>query len=550
MQDATTPQGLVRAVGWLERQPVRVRRERHFGDRVMTCFAERPQTLHAMLTEAMRGAGEADALVGVEGRLSHAGLLARAGEVAGGLAALGVARGDRVAFLIGNRFAFVEAWLACLRLGAITVPINPRWAPGEIAYAVEDAGATVLIHEAELAERLPAEAETPSLAHRVAVSDAAPLFEGAEAGPETPGSEEDCAVILYTSGTTGRPKGAMLTHLNLVHSVMHFRLGMEVRPGDRTLLSVPASHVTGLVANIATLLSAGGAIVMQRAFKARDFLELAAAERITHALMVPAMYNLCLRDPEFERFDLSAWRLGGYGGAPMPPATIARLEETLPALQLQQAYGSTETTSPATLIPPEETAAKPWSVGIPCHCAEIAVMDDDGREVPTGQSGELWIKGPMVVPGYWNDPEATAKEFVAGYWKSGDVGRMAPNGHVAVLDRKKDMINRAGYKVYSVEVENALMRHPDVVEAAAVGYPCEVLGERVRVHVVLREGVGAGEAQAALAEHAAHELADYKRPDDWAFEAEALPRNPNGKVLKAALRERRAPPSLRPAPPR
>ena len=539
MEDATvTAPGLVRAVGWLERQPVPVRRERHFGDRVTTCFAERPETLHHMLAAAMAEAGDADALVGEEGRASHAGTLARAAEIAGGLAALGVARGDRVAFLLGNRFAFVEAWLACLRLGAVAVPINPRWAPGEIAYACTHAGAKVLIHEAELADRLPPEAETPTLVRRLPVADDAPLLAGHAPGPETPGEEEDCAVILYTSGTTGRPKGAMLTHLNLVHSVLHFRYGMDVRAGDRTLLSVPASHVTGLVANIAALLSAGGAIVMQRAFKARAFLELAERERITHALMVPAMYNLCLREPDFARFDLSAWRLGGYGGAPMPPATIAALARTLPTLALQQAYGSTETTSPATLIPPEETAAKPWSVGVPCHCAEIAVMDEAGREVPPGAAGELWIKGPMVVPGYWNDPEATAREFVAGFWRSGDVGRMSADGHVAVLDRRKDMINRAGYKVYSVEVENALMRHADVVEAACVGYPCEVLGERVRVHVVLREGVAREAAEAALAEHAARELADYKRPDAWIFEDAPLPRNPNGKVLKPELRAR------------
>lgn len=523
---------------WLTRQPVPTRRELHWG-RVMRCFADRPATLWQMLSEALTAAGEADALVAEEGRVSHAGLLRRAGEVAAGLAAAGAGRGTRVALLMGNRNAFVETWLACLRMGAVLVPLNPRWVGREIAYAVNDSGAVALVHDAEFADHLPPPAETPGLLSRIAVSDAAPLFPGAgPAGPETPGEEEDTAVILYTSGTTGNPKGAMLTHLNLVHSVLHFRLGMDVRPGDRTLLTVPASHVTGLVANIATLLAVGGAVVMQRAFKARDFLELAARERVTHSLMVPAMYNLCLRDPSLETLDLSAWRLGGYGGAPMPVATIERLAKALPQLRLQQAYGSTETTSPATLIPTEETPRRPWSVGIPLHCAEIAVMGDDGRELPPGETGEVWIRGPMVVPGYWNNPAATEREFVAGFWKSGDLGRMDADGHLAILDRKKDMINRAGYKVYSVEVENALVRHDAVLEAAVVGYPCEVLGERVRAHVVLREGFEAEAVEPALREHAKAELADYKQPDAWVFEAAPLPRNANGKVLKTELRAR------------
>lgn len=530
---------MTQATHWRDRQPhVATRRELHFG-RVVRCFADRPPTLHAMLFDALAASGEAPALIAEEGRLTHAALHARALQVAAGLSALGAGRGARVAVLLGNRNAFVETWLACLHLGAILVPLNPRWAAPEIAYAVNDSGAVALVHEAEFADRLPPAAQTPGLLARLPVSDAAPLFPAvAPAGPATPGDEADTAVILYTSGTTGKPKGAMLTQFNLVHSVLHFRHGMEVRPGDRTLLTVPASHVTGLVANIATLLASGGAVVMQRAFKAAAFLELVARERVTHSLMVPAMYNLCLRDPALDTLDLSAWRLGGYGGAPMPTATIERLARALPQLQLQQAYGSTETTSPVTLIPVEDTAARPWSVGIPLHCAEIAVMDDHGRELPPGETGEVWIRGPMVVPGYWNNPEATEREFTAGFWKSGDLGRIDADGHLAILDRKKDMINRAGYKVFSVEVENALVRHDDVVEAAVVGYPCEVLGERVRAHVVLREGVDAAAAEPALRDFARGELADYKQPDAWVFEPAPLPRNANGKVLKTDLRAR------------
>ncbi|MEO1688947.1 MAG: class I adenylate-forming enzyme family protein, partial [Pseudomonadota bacterium] len=508
--NAVHRQGL-QGVGWRARQPVALRREVHFG-RVLTCFADRPATLWDMLRDAMERAGDADAVLAQEARLTHAQLARRGAQVAAGLARRGIARGDRVALQMGNRAAFVEIWIACLRLGAVLAPMNPRWTAREIAYSMNDCQAKVLIHEANPAPSLPAPEAVPSLTATIAAGDA-PLFAEADpdAAPTSPGREEDAAVILYTSGTTGNPKGAMLTHLNLVHSVIHYQLGMEMRAGDRTLLSVPASHVTGLVANIAALLSVGGAVVMQRAFKARAFLELAAAEGVTHSLMVPAMYNLCLRDEAIGTLDLGAWRLGGYGGAPMPPATIAAMARAVPTLSLQQAYGSTETTSPATLMPTEQTADKPWSVGLPLHCAEIAVMDEAGREVPAGATGEVWIRGPMVVPGYWANAEATAREFFAGFWKSGDLGRMDEEGHVQILDRKKDMINRAGYKVYSVEVENVLARHADVLEVAVTGYPCEVLGERVRAHVVLREGVAAEAAAASLAEHAEAELADYKR---------------------------------------
>lgn len=526
----------LQGLGWRGRQPAALRREVHFG-RVLTCFAERPATLWEMLRDAMDAAGDADAVAAEEARLSHADLARRGTEVAAGLAAAGVSRGDRVALLMGNRAAFVEVWIACLRMGAVLVPMNPRWTAREIAYSMNDCGAAALVHEEDLAGNLPPRAQTPSL-RAVIPAGEAPLFDGAgPEAPETPGEEEDAAVILYTSGTTGNPKGAMLTHLNLVHSVIHYQLGMEMRAGDRTLLSVPASHVTGLVANIAALLSVGGAVVMQRAFKARAFLELAAAERVTHSLMVPAMYNLCLRDEAVSTLDLSAWRLGGYGGAPMPPATIAAMAKAVPTLNLQQAYGSTETTSPATLMPMEQTPEKPWSVGMPLHCAEIAVMDDEGREVPPGETGEVWIRGPMVVPGYWANEAATAREFFAGFWKSGDLGRMDEEGHVQILDRKKDMINRAGYKVYSVEVENVLARHSDVLEVAVTGYPCEVLGERVRAHVVLREGVDGEAAAASLAAHSKAELADYKQPDDWRLRDAPLPRNANGKVVKRDLRE-------------
>jgi acyl-CoA synthetase (AMP-forming)/AMP-acid ligase II len=347
-------------------------------------------------------------------------------------------------------------------------------------------------------------------------------------------AEEDVFCLLYTSGTTGRPKGAMLTNLGTVHSVMHFEYGMGLRHADEvSILAVPASHVTGLVAIILTMVRVAGCTVLMPVFKARHFLELSAREKMTHSLLVPAMYNLCLLDPDFSRFDLSRWRVGGFGGAPMPQATISSLAETLPQLTLMNCYGSTETTSPATLLPAGEAARRGDSVGKPLHCVELIVVGDDGRELPPGQSGEIWIAGPMTVPGYWNNPEGDRAGFAAGYWRSGDIGSMDVEGYVRVFDRKKDMINRGGFKIYCIEVENALAYHPGVIECAVIGTPCPVLGERVRAVVVPADPKPTVEE---LRKFCAERLSDYKVPEFVTFLSGPLPRNANGKVLKDDLR--------------
>jgi O-succinylbenzoic acid--CoA ligase len=275
-------------------------------------------------------------------------------------------------------------------------------------------------------------------------------------------------------------------------------------------------------------------------FKAESFLQLAAQERITHTVMVPAMYQLCLLQSDMTQHDLSAWRIGAYGGAPMAPSTIAALAQQLPALTLLNCYGATETTSPATIMPPGFTAQRPDSVGVAVPCGQITVRNLEGQPLAAGETGEIWIHGPMVVKGYWDNPEATAKEFSHGWWHSGDLGRIDEQGFVEVLDRLKDVINRGGYKVFSSEVEAVLLRHATVLEAAVVGFACPVLGERVQAFVCLRPGVDiareAPKLEAALREHCAANLSDYKVPERWHLGLEALPRNANGKLMKRVLR--------------
>lgn len=525
---------------WLADRLPEIRREVHYGSRVVRCFAERPTGLHALLEEAVAAKPDGEAVVCGDQRMTYRALDEEVGRVAAGLAARGVGRGDRVALLMGNRPEFVVMVFAAARLGAISVPLGTREQRPGLRHALTDCGACLLVHEGDLEERLPDATEVPRLKHRLAVGEGgrAPDYNTlrmddpiAEAVPV---AEDDVSVILYTSGTTGLPKGAMLTNLSIVHSSMHYRLCMALGQDDRALVAVPLSHVTGLVAQMSTIAHARGALIIMPAFKARDFLHLAARERMTCTLLVPAMYNLCLLEPDFGSFDLSAWRVGGYGGAPMASATIARLAELLPHLQLANAYGATETTSPTTIMPPQETAARPDSVGQVVPCGEVVIMDQDGREVPRGEAGEVWTRGPMVVPGYWNNPEATAREFRDGFWCSGDVGSMDEDGFLRVFDRRKDVINRGGYKIYSVEVENVLLAHSEILEAGVVARPCPVLGERVHAFVVPR---ASGSRPADLERYCGEHLADYKVPDGFTFRDEPLPRNANGKVLKRALRD-------------
>lgn len=523
---------------WREASPP-MRVEAHFGDRLVRCFVDRPRDVNALFAQAVARNGDGEALIDGAERLTWRALEDVVARAAAGLARRGIGRGDRVALLLGNRKEFVIAWLAAARLGAIVVPLSIRAQRPELAYMLAQCEASAIVHEAELTDRLPASADVPALRTRLAVDESAgsepfaALLAGDRVDAAAAGAEEDTAAILYTSGTTGRPKGAMLTHLGIVHSALHYASTMRVTERDRSIAAVSLSHVTGVIVLVATMLRCAGTLILLREFKAVDFMALAARERMTHTVLVPAMVNLCLLAPEFDRFDLSAWRIGGYGGAPMPPATIERCAQKLPKLELMNLYGATETTSPATIMPARFTATHADIVGLAVACGEIVMMDEAGRQVAPGETGQLWIGGPMVVRGYWNDAQATAREFTAGYWRSGDLGSIDAEGFVRVFDRKKDLINRGGHKIYSAEVEGVLIAHPAVVEAAVVAKPCPVLGERVHAFVCLRTEATAEELRA----HCALRLSDYKVPETFTLSRDPLPRNANGKLLKRLLRD-------------
>jgi long-chain acyl-CoA synthetase len=525
---------------WKDYAAIRpMRLESRFDDRLVPAFFQRPGSIWAMVSEAAARNPDGEALVCVERRMNWRDVMLQSASVAAGLRKVGIRAGDRVALLLGNRIEFVLVMFAAANLGAVTVLLGTRQQKPEIAHVLNDCGAVLLVHEAALSDRLPVAADVPRLKHRLAIDDGAssafpaladnaPLQDHADVG------EQDTAMILYTSGTTGRPKGAMLAHCNIIHSAMIFEACMALTAADRSIAAVPLAHVTGVVANIMSMARCAGALIIVAEFKAAEYLKIAARERITQTVMVPAMYNLCLLQADFDRHDLSAWRIGGFGGAPMPIATIEQLATKVPGLKLINAYGSTETASPSTIMPPELTAAHIDSVGLPCPGAHIIVVDADGRELPRGEIGEIWIHGGSVISGYWNNPKATAESFTAGYWHSGDLGSIDAENFVRVVDRQKDMINRGGLKIYSAEVESVLAGHPGVVESAVIAKPCPVLGERVHAVIVTRNNDTTDETLRAWC---AERLSDYKVPETMALTDEPLPRNANGKVLKKQLRD-------------
>ncbi len=428
-------------------------------------------------------------------RLTWREVVAQSADIAAGFAKLGLVPGDRVAVLLGNRIEFVLTMFAAAHAGLVTVLLSVRQQKPEIAYVLTDCGAKLLLHEAALADRLPDARDVPELRHRIAVDEDAArsqfptLLGNASAPPSAKVGEEDTAMILYTSGTTGKPKGAMLAHCNVIHSSMVFVACLQLTPKDRSIAAVPLGHVTGVVANITTMASCAGTLIIMPEFKAAEYLKLAARERVTYTVMVPAMYNLCLLQPDFDSYDLSSWRIGGFGGAPMPIATIEKLAAKIPGLQLANCYGATETTSPSTMMPAQFVASHIDSVGLPCPGATIIAVDAAGRALPPGEIGEIWIRSGSVIKGYWNNPKATAENFTGGFWHSGDLGSVDADNFVRVFDRQKDMINRGGLKIYSAEVESVLAGHPAVIESAIIAKPCPVLGERVHAVVVVRQPV-------------------------------------------------------------
>lgn len=512
------------------------RAELHW-DRVISCYPDRAANLADQIATVAARQPDAIALVEGDERISYGELYAQAGSLAALLAAAGVNPGDRVAVMLANGVDAVRAVVAVLRLGAVLVAVSTRSRAAELDHVCRDSEPAAIVFGPEFADVVAGAPGAPVARYDVsAAAWRAAIGRGDLPLPIAPIDEEALFAILYTSGTTGKPKGAMLTHLGAIHSCLHWCDAFALGSGERTLVCVPWAHVSGLCGVVMPFLYLGGTLVMLPEFNRRVALQLLQHERITHALMVPAMYGLCLLEPDLAAFDLRHWRIAAYGGAPMPEPTIARFAAAFPQLAMYNAYGATETTSPATIMPPGEGTARADSIGRAVTCGDIRVMDERGREVPPGTDGELWIAGPMVSPGYWRNPEATAVSFAGGYWKSGDIGSIDAEGYVRIADRKKDMIIRGGFKIYPAEVESVLAGLKGVVESAVVGRADPMLGEAVVAFVTAEGGVTPSQVRDWCAER----LSDYKVPGEVIVAADPLPRNANGKIQKGELRQRAA----------
>ncbi len=481
------------------------------------------------------------ALVYREQRWSYRELSWQANRVGNALRGLGMGVGDTVCLLLPNGPEFVLAYFGLLRLGAVPVSLNVMLKPAEIAYIANDARAAAFIAHSTLLDNVPAPDELPTVRLRVAVGAApegflpfARLLDGSTELRATDLEPGALAAILYTSGTTGRPKGAMLSHANVVsnmHAVAHH---LRMSPDDRTLCFLPLFHCFGQNFILNATLNAGATLYLHERFVPDDALAALSRDQITLLYGVPTVYILLLNHPELRREALPALRISFSAAASLPREVAETWQERV-GLPINEGYGLTESSPFASYN--HEYRFKPGTVGTPIENVELKVVDLDGQEVPPGELGEIVIRGPNVMLGYFGKPEETAQALRGGWLHTGDIGRMDDEGYLAIVDRVKDMINVAGFKVWPREVEDVLFQHPAVRECAVIGAPDAVSGEVVKACVVLREGQQV--TAEALIAFCRERIASYKVPRAVEF-IPALPKSPTGKVLKRELRQRLA----------
>jgi fatty-acyl-CoA synthase len=471
-------------------------------------------------------------------RATYAELDARVGRLAGHLATVfGVQRGDRVAMLAMNSTEHFEVMFACRRLGAVFLPLNWRLAVPELAYIVEDAEPRCLLFGGDFADTAAALAGRLPVERQLRLEYCAPgPYEDAIAAsaPLAPVevSHDDPWTILYTSGTTGRPKGAVITHGMVFYSSINAIQKLEITSSSRGITFMPLFHAGGLFLYAAYIFHFGGCNSVMRAFDARRALELLAdrSAGISHLIGVPTQFIMISELPEFADAELGHVHTVTVGGAAAPVALLERYLSK--GIVLQQGWGMTETAAMATVLSKARARDKIGSCGLPVLHTTLRVVDESMREVAPGQTGELLIRGPTVTPGYWKRPRERDPSFVDGWLRTGDAVRIDEEGYLYVVDRLKDMYISGGENVYPLEVENVLHALPDVVEAAVIGIPDPKWGEVGRAFIVLRTPGAIGEAD--VLRHCEAQLARYKIPKQIRFVGE-LPHNATGKLLKHAL---------------
>ncbi len=497
--------------------------------------------LSGMLARSAKNGPQRPAVTLGDHTLSYAELDGAVSALATALVEQGVNRGDRVGLWVPNVVEFVLSYFAVIRAGGVVVPISTLWGLNEVSYVLDNAEAVAIIGASLFDETLSALPErVPSLSRLIVwgetkVPEAIPLSELC-AGPVRPeclrpSGDDELAVLIYTSGTTGRPKGAMLSHHNLVSNAAACAKAIDVGPEDRFLTVLPLFHSFGATVCMILPLMLGAHIVLLPRFSPGEVMQAFGAYRITVFAGVPAMYGVLLNMRDDPSFDLSSLQLCVTGGAPCPPVAIQEFKRRFGA-SLIEGYGPTEA-SPVVSVNPPHGVQKIGSVGPPVPGVELSIANDEGSKLAPGEIGEVCVRGPNVMMGYWGAPEATAETIVDGWLFTGDMGHMDEDGYLYIVDRKKDMVIVSGMNVYPREVEDVIYQLASVADCAVIGAPSERRGEDVKAYIVCKEGQSLTED--AVIGHCREHLAPYKVPRSVVF-ADDLPRSGTGKVLKRALR--------------
>ena len=494
-----------------------------------------------------------EAFVQGESRVTYAQFNVRTNKLARALEDIGVSKGDRVALLSTNSIEFMEVLFAVAKIGAICVPLNFRLAGPELAYAIANSESRALFYSGDLHDSAQAALNAPEVVdvrHVVCIpadgaDDAVDVASGVtmlryqallEAGQShdvhRSVDTDDPLLILYTSGTTGRPKGAMLTHHNMYTNAIHLILaGQGLSRYDKTITPCPLFHVGGLCVHTVPLFYAGGCTVVMREFDPAGLLKLMEQEKATVEFLVPAMWSAVVRVPDFDSYDLSALRYTQSGGAPCPITVIEFLQSK--GWDFLEGFGMTETCAGAMVLDADNATRKLGAVGKPVMHDDARIVDETGTDAPQGTVGELVMRGPNIFIGYWKMPEATADAIRDGWFHTGDLARIDEEGFFWIVDRKKDMIITGGENVYPIETEQVLHHHPAIADVAVIGVPDDKWGEAV-VAIVVPE-LGATLVASEIIAYTRERIAGYKAPKRIEI-IEELPRNATGKILKRELR--------------
>jgi long-chain acyl-CoA synthetase len=489
--------------------------------------------LSSLLDEAAADQPDRPALRMDDLVLTYAQLREAAGRMSRLLSSAGIEPGDRVGLMLPNVPAFPIAFYGALAAGAVVVPMNPLLKSREVGYYLSDSGARVVLawHSAA-GEAAKGAADAGAQAITVATPDLADLLTDYAPATEQPGREDDDdAVILYTSGTTGKPKGAQLTHANLVRNAeLTARTLLKNHPDDVMMGCLPLFHVFGLTCGLNATVAAGGTLTLLPRFDPAKALEIIQRDKVTIFEGVPTMYAAILHLPEADPAMAATLRVCVSGGASMPVEILRSFEEKFGCIILE-GYGLSETSPVASFNHPDRVR-KPGSIGTPIEGVQLRLIDDAGQTVGEGEIGEIAIRGHNVMKGYWGKPEATAEAITDGWFRTGDMAKVDSDGYYYIVDRKKDLIIRGGYNVYPREIEEVLHEHPAVAEVAVIGIPHPDLGEEVGAAVALKPGASATPSE--LREFAKDKVAAYKYPRQvWLVDS--LPKGPTGKILRREI---------------